>query len=58
MMVWMDNEAELLVSVTLEYKFAKDAENFDGESIWGKYQDILDYMKVQLLANVEEARKK
>lgn len=55
-MVWTDDESELLLNVTLEYKVAKAAENVDWESVRSKYQDILDRMKAQLPANAEEAR--
>jgi len=54
-MVWTDDESELLLNVTLEYKVAKAAENVDWESVRSKYQDILDRMKAQLPANAEEA---
>ena len=57
MMVWVDDEAELLLNVTLEYRVSKYMENVDWDSVQSKYQDLLNRMKVQLPANAEEARK-
>ena len=40
--VWSDDEAELLLNVTNEYKVAKAAESVDWESVKSKYKDIFD----------------
>lgn len=39
---WTDDEVELLLRVTIDYKTAKMMENVDWESVQTKYQDILD----------------
>ena len=39
---WSDDEAELLLKVTIDYKTSKAMENVDWESCQTKYQDILD----------------
>ena len=36
---WSDDEAELLLSVTLDYKVSKAAEGVDWESVKSKYSD-------------------
>ena len=36
-----DDEAELLLTVTQEYKVQKSSENVDWESVKSKYEDIL-----------------
>ena len=38
--VWTDNEVELLLKVTHEYKVKKEGENVDWESVRSKYSDI------------------
>ena len=55
--VWTDDETELLLKVTLEYKVAKAAESVDWESIRSKYQDILSRLKVQMPSDPEEAKR-
>ena len=45
MMVWTEDETELLLNVMLEYKVVKEAKNIDWESVWSRYQVILDRMK-------------
>ena len=40
--VWSDDEAELLLNVTNEYKVAKAAESVNWESVKSKYKDIFD----------------
>ena len=40
--VWTDDEAELLLNVTLEYKTTKVFEGLDWEGIRSKYADILE----------------
>jgi hypothetical protein len=37
---WTDDEVELLLSLTLEYKAEKSLQNIDWESIQSKYSDI------------------
>ena len=44
MFKWTDNETELLLRVTLEYKVTKAAEGTNRESVQSKYADILDRM--------------
>ena len=39
---WTDDEVELLLKVTNEYKVSKTTEGFDWESVQRKYSDILD----------------
>ena len=39
---WKDDEVELLLKVTNEYKVSKTAENVDWESVQKKYCGILD----------------
>ena len=46
--VWTDDEAELLLNVTIEYKTAKAAESVDWESVKSKYADIFELFKAQL----------
>lgn len=41
---WTDDEAELLLEVTRDYKVSKAAEGTDWESIQSKYADILELM--------------
>ncbi|XP_075954322.1 uncharacterized protein LOC142956561 [Anarhichas minor] len=40
---WTDDEVELLLKVTHEYKMVKAAQNTDWESLQNKYGDILDH---------------
>ena len=39
---WTDDEAELLLSITYNYKTAKAVDGVDWESIKSKYEDILE----------------
>ena len=39
---WTDDDVELLLKVTKEYKVRKMAEGIDWESVKRKYSDILD----------------
>nr|XP_023698025.1 uncharacterized protein LOC111859494 isoform X1 [Paramormyrops kingsleyae] len=43
--VWTDDEVELLLKITHEYKLSKAAENTDWESCQSKYSDILQRYK-------------
>ena len=45
---WTDDEAELLLNITLEYKTEKSAECIDWESVRSKYADIRDRIAVHL----------
>lgn len=45
---WTDDEAELLLNVSYEYKTVKAADNLDWESIKNKYEDILERFKERL----------
>ena len=40
--LWTDDEVELLLNVTLEYKVGRATENVNWESCQMKYSDILD----------------
>ncbi|RXN14648.1 tripartite motif-containing 16-like protein [Labeo rohita] len=48
---WTDNEVELLLRVTQEYKVAKASENIDWETCQNKYTEILDRLKEQYPAD-------
>ena len=48
---WTDDEAELLLNVTHNYKVLKISENVDWESVKSKYDDILTLMKEEMPAN-------
>ena len=52
---WTDDEAELLLTVTNEYKVSKVAEGVDWESVKSKYSDIMELMQQELPSSVEEA---
>lgn len=54
----MDDEAELLLSVTYDYKVKKSAECVDWESVKSKYDDILELMLEALLSSPDEAHGK
>ena len=54
--VWTDDEVELLLSVTHQYKVQKLMETVDWESIKGKYDDILTKLREELPATEEEAK--
>lgn len=45
---WTDDESELLLSVTIDYKTAKAIENVDWESVKSKYNDIYARFKAYL----------
>ena len=45
--VWSDDEVELLLHVTNDYKVSKAMENFDWESCQSKYSDIFDAYQEQ-----------
>ena len=45
--IWTDDEVQLLLTVTNEYKVAKSFESIDWESIQSKYGDILERFKLQ-----------
>lgn len=45
--IWTDDEVELLLKITLEYKTSKAAENTDWESCPSKYGDLLDMFNNQ-----------
>ena len=45
--IWTDDEVELLLKVTEEYKVKQTAENIDWESCQSKYSDILYLFKSQ-----------
>ena len=45
--IWTDDEVELLLRVTNDYKVSKSFESIDWESIQSKYGDILERFKQQ-----------
>ncbi len=45
--IWTDDEVELLLTVTNDYKVSKSFESIDWESIQSKYGDILERFKQQ-----------
>jgi hypothetical protein len=51
---WTDDETQLLLSVTLEYKTDQIADGADWESIRSKYGDIWKRFNTQLTAFIEE----
>ena len=53
---WTDDEAELLLKVTRDYKVLKSAEGVDWESVQSKYSDILKRLLTKLPATPEEAK--
>ena len=53
---WTDDEMELLLNVTHEFKVRKISENVDWESVKTKYDDILELMKTELPCTPEEAK--
>ena len=55
--VWTDDEVQLLLKVTLEYKTSKAIENVDWESIQNKYTEILTIFKERLPASPDEGKK-
>ena len=54
--VWTDDEAELLLSVTHQYKVQTLMENVDWGSVKSKYDDILTMLRAELPATVEETK--
>lgn len=46
-LVWTDDEVELLLRVTLDYKTSKLQEGVDWESCQSKYNDIMDAFQAQ-----------
>ena len=51
---WSDDETELLLHVTLEYKTEKIARSEDWESIRSKYNDIWERLIAQISERIEE----
>lgn len=54
---WSDDEAELLLTVTQNYKVTKIAEGTDWESVKSKYADILELMREELPSTAEESNR-
>ena len=54
--VWTDDEVQLLLKVTLEYKTSKAIENVDWESTQNKYTEILTIFKERLPASPDEGK--
>ena len=53
--IWTDDEVELLLNVTNEYKVNKTMGNTDWESCQSKYSDILERLLEQYPSTPEEA---
>jgi len=53
---WTDDESELLLKVTSEYKVAKASDGVDWESVQSKYGDILERMLAEYPATQEAAK--
>ena len=53
---WTDDEVELLLNVTYEYKTSKAAESTDWESVKSKYSDIFNLFKEGLPESDDERR--
>ena len=53
---WTDDECELMLSVTRDYKVQKMAVNVDWESVKTKYEDILAMMQAELPVNAPTTR--
>ena len=51
---WTDDETELLVNITLDYKTEKIANGIDWESIRSKYGDIWERFSAELARMIEE----
>ena len=51
--IWTDDEAELLLNVTIDYKTKKAAVSVDWESVKSKYSDILQAFLAALPDNDE-----
>ena len=54
--IWTDDEVELLLDVTLQYKTKRAQESIDWDSCYTKYGDIADMFREQY-PNTEEAGK-
>jgi hypothetical protein len=54
--VWTDDEAKLILNVTLEYKTTKASEGLDWEGIRSKYADILERFREHLPHELEDER--
>ena len=54
--VWSDDEAELILSVTHDYKVQCLTEGTCWESVKTKYSDILELFRKELPSNEEEQR--
>ena len=54
---WTDDEVQLLLKVTGEYKANKEMENIDWESVQTKYSDILQILMDQLPNSPDEGKK-
>ena len=51
--IWTDDEVELLLSVTVDYKTKKAAESVDWESVKSKYSDILQEFLAAIPENAD-----
>ena len=55
--VWTDDEVQLLLKVTGEYKTKNASENVDWESIQNKYAELLHIFREHLPTSPDEAKK-
>ena len=53
--VWIDDEVQLLLEVTNDYKVSKAAKNIDWESCQSKYTDILELYREHYPSSQEES---
>ena len=53
--VWTDDEVQLLLEVTNDYKVSKAAKNIDWESCQSKYTDILELYREHYPSSQEES---
>lgn len=56
--VWTDDEFELLLSITLQFKVQKSSEGIDWKSVKIKYDDILVLFREALPPTPEESCRK
>lgn len=54
--IWSDDESELLLSITHEYKVKQLLKGTDWESVRSKYADILALFKKELLDSAEASQ--
>ena len=55
--MWSDDEVEVLLNITNEYKIKKATDSINWESVKSKYSDILELLK-DALSDDEETQEK